>query len=133
MKCEYAVIAHTQRSGTDDREHTLACEKTITVEQIHDWLNSLTEAHGKTTKVSVAKIISQSTKTDLPKTTAEEDNWSANLVDIRVLCHAVAKGDLSPEYVTANMPALNKWAKTAKDDMNVPGVEAVNNPVLSSR
>lgn len=39
------------------REHVLDCEKTATVEMIHDWLNELAETKGPTTKICIAKLI----------------------------------------------------------------------------
>lgn len=55
--------------------------------------------------------------------------WSAELVDIRLLCEAVLRGTASPECVMANMPVLNKLATALKSSMNIPGVKAVSRRV----
>jgi hypothetical protein len=51
--------------------------------------------------------------------------WSAELVDIRALCRAVADGVVPAEYVSANMPALNGVARMMKQAFAVPGARAV--------
>jgi hypothetical protein len=91
------------------------------------------EAAESASEKTQAEASKSTVRSDYGATTTMKDNWSAEVVDIRILCHAIAKGDVPPEYVTANMPALNKVAKAEKDNMNVPGVEAVNNPTLASR
>ncbi|MFA5617534.1 MAG: hypothetical protein WDK95_11865 [Syntrophorhabdaceae bacterium] len=72
----------------------------------------------------------------LPKTTPKIGGgpvyrtvWSAECVDIRALCRAVAGGKASPECVTPNMPTLNKMAAALKDALNIPGVRAVSRRV----
>ena len=51
--------------------------------------------------------------------------WSAEVVDIKALCLAIAQGAVPPEYVTANLPALNSMARMAKQTFAVPGCRAV--------
>jgi len=50
--------------------------------------------------------------------------WSAECVDVVVLCRAVSEGKASRECVLPNMPALNKMATALKSTMNIPGVRA---------
>lgn len=55
--------------------------------------------------------------------------WSAQIVDIRSLCRAVADGKASPECVMGNMPVLNRMAGALKSTLNIPGVKAVSRRV----
>lgn len=73
---------------------------------------------------------------ELPKTTPKmaggpvfREIWSAEVVDIRLLCRAVADGKVSPECVMGNMPVLNKMATALKQTLNVPGVRAISKRV----
>lgn len=55
--------------------------------------------------------------------------WSAECVDVVVLCRAVSEGKASRECVLPNMPALNKMATALKNTMNIPGIRAVSRRV----
>lgn len=55
--------------------------------------------------------------------------WAAEVTDIKALCLAVAQGKASPEYISANMPVLNKMAVALKNTMNIPGVKAYSKRV----
>lgn len=55
--------------------------------------------------------------------------WSAECVDIVMLCRAVAEGKASRECVLPNMPTLNKMATALKSTMNIPGVRAASRRV----
>ncbi len=55
--------------------------------------------------------------------------WAAEVTDIKALCLAVATGKASTEWVTANMPALNKIAVSMRSTMNIPGVRAYSKRV----
>lgn len=55
--------------------------------------------------------------------------WSAEVIDIKLLCRAVADGKASPECVMGNMPVLNKMAMALKQTMNIPGVKAISRRV----
>lgn len=59
--------------------------------------------------------------------------WSAELVDIKKLCAAVASGEVSPNYVLPNLPALNKRAQADTTLFNVPGVKAVSSRTATNR
>jgi hypothetical protein len=61
------------------------------------------------------------------------DNWQARVTDLKKLCAAVAKGTVPVTYVLANESALNARAKADKETLNIPGVQAINNPVVSGR
>lgn len=61
------------------------------------------------------------------------DNWGARVTDIKKLCAAIAKGTVPVSYVEPNMTALNSRAKADKNTMNVPGVIAINTPVMAGR
>ena len=60
-------------------------------------------------------------------------NWKAELVDIKALCKAVADGTWPVNLVAANMPALNQMARAAKNNLNIPGVRAISEQVVSRR
>ena len=73
---------------------------------------------------------------ELPKTTPKlqggpvyREIWSAECVDIVMLCRAVAEGKASRECVLPNMPTLNKMATALKSTMNIPGVRAASRRV----
>jgi len=92
--------------------------------------------------VEAAEVASETTQTEASKssvrsdygaTTTMTDKWSAEVVDIRILCKAVAEGKADIDCVLPNMPVLNKLAKSMKSDMNISGVTSVNNPILTSR
>jgi len=55
--------------------------------------------------------------------------WSAEIIDIRLLCKAVSEEKASTECVVGNMPALNKMATALKNTMNIPGVKAISKRV----
>jgi len=61
------------------------------------------------------------------------DNWVARVTDIKKLCLAVAKGQVSVEYVLPNQQALDKRAKADKTTLNIPGVVPYNNKVIAGR
>lgn len=65
-----------------------------------------------------------------PKTaTRFQTRWGARVTDIKALCRAVADGKASPEFVTANMVALNRAACAMKQTMVIPGVVAESKTV----
>lgn len=51
--------------------------------------------------------------------------WGAEVTDIKALCRAIADGECSPDLVKADMTALNRLARSAKDFLKVAGVSAV--------
>jgi DNA polymerase III alpha subunit (gram-positive type) len=55
--------------------------------------------------------------------------WAADVIDIKALCLAIGTGRAPAEYVTANMPVLNKIAVSLKGSMNIPGVKAYSKRV----
>lgn len=64
---------------------------------------------------------------------SQRKHWTARCTDIKKLCLAVAKGQVSPEYVLPNMTALNARAKADKQTMNIPGCVAKNEPIVAGR
>lgn len=59
----------------------------------------------------------------LPNTTKQKgisyrDIYSAEVVDVKALCRAVADGKIEPTYVLPNMTALNSLARNLKEAMN---------------
>ena len=61
------------------------------------------------------------------------ENWKARVVDLKKLCAAVAKGLVPTTYILPNEPALNARAKADKLTLNIPGVQAYNDPIVSGR
>lgn len=62
-----------------------------------------------------------------------QQRWSAEVVDIKALCRAVADGKASTEYVQANLVALNGLARAMRQTMNIPGVRAVPETTVAVR
>ncbi len=52
------------------------------------------------------------------------DHWTAKVVDLRALVAAVAKGEQPLELLQADQTALDALARTFKQHLDVPGVEA---------
>lgn len=61
------------------------------------------------------------------------ENWKARVIDVKKLCAAIAKGTVPPNYVTPNESVLNARAKADKNTLNIPGVVACNDPIISGR
>ena len=90
-------------------------------------------------KEEVAAVVSEAVTVApvvLPKATPKlqggpvyREVWSAECVDVVVLCRAVSEGKASRECVLPNMPALNKMATALKNTMNIPGIRAVSRRV----
>jgi len=61
------------------------------------------------------------------------ENWKAKVVDIKKLCAAIGKGQVPVTYVLPNESVLNNRAKADRATLNIPGVVAYNDPVVSGR
>lgn len=61
------------------------------------------------------------------------ENWKCRVVDIKKLCAAIAKGTVPATYVLPNEAVLNARARADKATLNVPGVVAYNQPIVSGR
>jgi hypothetical protein len=61
------------------------------------------------------------------------DQWSAKVTNLMALVQAVAKGEQPITLIQADMTALNGLARTLKQAMNLPGVEAVNERIAAQR
>lgn len=64
---------------------------------------------------------------------SRRENWKARVVDMKKLCKAIAAGKVPVDYVEANFTALNARARADKSTMNVPGVEAYDDPIIAGR
>lgn len=60
-----------------------------------------------------------------PRGYAMPETWSAEVIDIKVLCRAIADGQASANLITPNLTALNQMARAMKGTFNVPGCKAV--------
>jgi hypothetical protein len=56
--------------------------------------------------------------------------YRAEVINIRELCKAVAMGQCSEAYVTANMPALNGVARSTRGSIRIPGVRIVEDATV---
>jgi hypothetical protein len=61
------------------------------------------------------------------------ENWKAKVTDIKKLCGAIAKGTVPITYVLPNESVLNARAKADRQTLNIPGVQAYNEPIISGR
>lgn len=64
---------------------------------------------------------------------SSRENWKARVVDVKKLCAAIAKGTVPITYVLPNESVLNARAKADKATLNIPGVVAYNDPIISGR
>ena len=64
---------------------------------------------------------------------SKRENWKARVTDLKKLCAAIAKGQVPVNYVLPNEAVLNARARADKLTMNVPGVQAYNDPIISGR
>lgn len=64
---------------------------------------------------------------------SKRDNWKAKVTDLKALVKAVAAGKVPIEYILPNEQALNARAKADKQTLNIPGVVAWNDSVISGR
>lgn len=64
---------------------------------------------------------------------SSRENWKARVTDLKKLCAAIGKGQVPITYVLPNESVLNARAKADKQTLNVPGVVAFNDPVISGR
>lgn len=62
----------------------------------------------------------------------KQTRWSAELVDIKALCAAVASGQVPAIAVEANMKFLNQQAVSLHEAFNIPGAKAVSREVLAA-
>ena len=59
--------------------------------------------------------------------------WSARVTDLRALCKAVGEGIVGLEAVQANMTFLNAQTRAMRENLLIPGVEAVKTESMSVR
>jgi len=60
------------------------------------------------------------------------ENWTAQVIDLRALCRAIADGQQPTTLVVACQPALNQLARALKAQLRVPGVKAVCEKIASA-
>ena len=69
----------------------------------------------------------------LPKGMSRRKTYRAEVVNLTLLCRAIAEGKAPTSYVTANMTALNARARADELSMAVPGVKAVEDTGIGQR
>lgn len=62
-----------------------------------------------------------------------QQRWKAEVVDIRLLCRAIADGKASSELVQPNMTALNGMARAMRQTFSVPGCQAITETSVAIR
>ncbi len=75
--------------------------------------------------ITIKTPIAPTAKVDLQGMT-ERITWHAEVFDIKALCRAIGEGAVSPTFVDANMPNLNRQAVSLKGNMRISGVKAVS-------
>jgi hypothetical protein len=60
------------------------------------------------------------------------ENWSGEVTDFYALVKAVAKDKSKLNLLQINQTALNQMARAQKSMMDIPGIRAVNKPVVAS-
>lgn len=60
-------------------------------------------------------------------------NWTAEVVDLMELVKAVAAGTQPLSLLQADTTKLTQMAKALKGELNIPGVRAVENKIISAR
>lgn len=60
-------------------------------------------------------------------------NWTAEVVDLMELVKAVAAGTQPLSLLQADTTRLTQMAKALKAELNIPGVRAVENTIISAR
>jgi hypothetical protein len=64
---------------------------------------------------------------------SSRENWKAKVTDMKKLCAAIGKGLVPVTYVLPNESVLNARAKADRQTLNIPGVAAYNEPIVSGR
>jgi hypothetical protein len=94
------------------------------------YLEGLAEEQELKAAVIVAPTLAPAAKVE---GVSMRDCWTAEVTDIRALCQAVCEGRIDAQALLPNMPYLSGLAKALKQGMRIPGVRAVNNPVVAAR
>lgn len=81
---------------------------------------------------TAAAVIAQPTYSKAQGVSTREV-WSAQVVNVRMLCRAVADGVIAENVITPNMTALNGLARSLKSGFQVPGVKAVRTNTVAVR
>lgn len=102
---------------------TLAEEAGATEDEVQEVLNAPTMSVAPPVEPTYQKAVGVSSR----------ENWKAKVTDMKKLCAAIAKGQAPVTYVLANESALNARAKADKQTLNIPGVVAYNESVISGR
>lgn len=69
----------------------------------------------------------------MPQGMSRRKTYKAEVVNLALLCRAIADGKTPTSYVTANMTALNARARADELSMTVPGVRAVEDSGIGQR
>ncbi len=69
----------------------------------------------------------------VPTGMARRKTFKAEVVNIALLCRAVAEGKVPASYVDANMAKLNQRVRADEGKIDIPGVRAVEDSSISSR
>jgi hypothetical protein len=61
------------------------------------------------------------------------ENWQGDCFDLKALCRAIGAGKVPTTYVVVNQAAINARAKADKTTLDLPGVRAINRPIIAGR
>ena len=148
LKAEYEELATPQREALrvlqkkfKGADEPLAKADDILMDKTRTWWQEQKAARAAADAESLAVLAKAIEDDDLEKVaevieTAEKPEpkaagisyrttWSAQILDLRRLCMAIATGDVSVDLVTPDMKRLNAMARANREMMNVPGVKAV--------
>lgn len=70
---------------------------------------------------------------DRSRGVSTRENWKAEVKDMKALCKAIGAGKVPVNYVLPNESVLNARARADKTTLNIPGVVAYNDTVVSGR
>ncbi len=76
--------------------------------------------------VRAAPVIIPKTAPAPSRLSAGRTMWYAEVTDLKALCKAIVDGKAPITYIQANMTALNSRAKSDKNLLSIPGVQAKN-------
>ncbi|MFA5323170.1 MAG: hypothetical protein WC373_10910 [Smithella sp.] len=117
------AVAAEQRGDTETAEALTAA-----AEESNAQINEIAAAVAQE-PIYVPPVVVSKTVPKMAGGPVYREVWSAEIVDIKSLCMAVATGKASTECVTGNMVALNRMAVALKGTLNIPGVRAYSRRV----
>ena len=131
MRAEQARIAEEKRKAEEiarkaAEEAALAAAEKLAADGMTAAADAVLSAPVVTPKIEVA----EPTKAE---GVSYREQFSAEVVDLMTLVKAVAEGKAPVCYLTADMTALNGWARSTKGTASIPGVKVVSTTIQARR